>query len=291
MTVTSLTTETVTASSGAGQTVFLFDFPVTNKANVFVYKDGVLENPILYTVNYTVGDQGGDVTYLVSPTTGSEIIVFRSTPLDQILQFPIGGPFPSRSHESALDKLLMTIQELTSLTAAQIVVLTNALIADGTVEKSHLRWNDSTKAWEEFLTYALPLIDGSVNEVIVTDGAGVLSFAPQVGGAGGGILHSALTSVSGVLTMDYVAQQSVYLALDEDITSMVFNNLPAGRLAQIEFEILQDSPVRTMVWPGSTTWIAGTEIDLSVVNATYLVRLRTRDAGTNWIATFGEDFK
>ena len=112
MTVSSISTQTITASSGAGQVAFLFDFPLINKLHIDVFKDDILESSSLYTVDYTIGDQGGQITYSVSPTIGSEIRLRRNTPLSQDLQFPIAGPFPSRSHESGLDKLIMVVQEI-----------------------------------------------------------------------------------------------------------------------------------------------------------------------------------
>lgn len=112
MTVSSLTTETIIASSGAGQTAFLFDFPLISKLHIDIFKDDILESSSLYIVDYTIGAQGGQIDYIISPNTGSEIRIRRNTPLSQDLQFPIAGPFPSRSHESALDKLIMVVQEI-----------------------------------------------------------------------------------------------------------------------------------------------------------------------------------
>ena len=78
--------------------------------------------------------------------------------------------------------------------------------------------------------------------------------------------------------------------MTEDIPFTVVTRLPVGKLAQIEIEIDQDDPVRTWVWPSPITWVGGTEPDLSVVDGKYLIRLRTRNAGTSWMGTFGEDF-
>ena len=283
MTVSSQTVETITESSGAGQTDFLFDFPLVTKDQIDVYLDDVLESTALYIVVYDVGNQGGEIQYAVSPVTGSKITIKRNTTVTQILTFPIGGPFPSRSHESALDKLTMILLELGDF-------LITSLLVNGTTDATILRWNQNILKWEEFLDYRLPLTDGNADEVIITDGAGNLTFVQLVDGAQLGCKDQVLSSVSGVLSIDFAEGDSVFIAMTEDITSTVITGLPAGRLASIEFEIDQDNPVRTWVWPANTTWIDGTEPDLSVVDGKYLVRLRSRDQGSTFMGTFGEDF-
>ena len=114
MAVVSLTVETIIASSGSGQLEFFFDFPIVNTDDIQVLNDSVVESSALYTVIYITGDQGGSIIYGIAPDEFSEIIISRHTTLDQDLVFPIGGPFPSRSHEGGLDKLTMLLQEMFS---------------------------------------------------------------------------------------------------------------------------------------------------------------------------------
>lgn len=114
MAVVSLTVETIIASSGSGQLEFFFDFPIVNTDDIQVLNDSVVESSALYTVIYIAGDQGGSIIYGIAPDEFSEIIISRHTTLDQDLVFPIGGPFPSRSHEGGLDKLTMLLQEMFS---------------------------------------------------------------------------------------------------------------------------------------------------------------------------------
>ena len=114
MTVSSLTVETIIASSGSGQLEFFFDFPIINTDDIQVEKNSVVENTSLYTVVFTEDDQGGSIIYGIAPDEFSEIVISRHTTLDQDLAYPIGGAFPSRSHEEALDKLTMLIQEMFS---------------------------------------------------------------------------------------------------------------------------------------------------------------------------------
>lgn len=102
--------------------------------------------------------------------------------------------------------------------------------------------------------------------------------------------HITAGSSSGVLDIDFEDGNSHFLELDENVTTMTLSNPPTSRLGQVEIEILQDSPARTIAWPASVQWPGGTAPDLTTTNATYLVHLRTRDGGTTYLGTFAENF-
>ena len=54
----------------------------------------------------------------------------------------------------------------------------------GTIDDTILRWNTVTPAWEEFTSFIFPLADGTANQIMVTDGAGTLTFEDQSTTAG-----------------------------------------------------------------------------------------------------------
>ncbi len=58
----------------------------------------------------------------------------------------------------------------------------------GTVDDSILRWNTVTPAWEEFTSFIFPLTDGLTDQIMSTDGAGVVSWVDPP--AGGGLLSA-----------------------------------------------------------------------------------------------------
>jgi hypothetical protein len=60
----------------------------------------------------------------------------------------------------------------------------NPTVDPGTVSDSILRWVPATPAWEEFTDYIFPLADGTANQIMVTDGAGTLTFDDQSTTAG-----------------------------------------------------------------------------------------------------------
>lgn len=67
------------------------------------------------TTNYTVtgaGNQaGGTVTMTVAPAMGTQLTILRDVPATQETDYTANDPFPAESHERALDKLTMLVQE------------------------------------------------------------------------------------------------------------------------------------------------------------------------------------
>ena len=97
---------------------FVFDFPFIEENDVAVYLDGIqLQNteyaltPFDSTVDPTTKYLGGRVTLYTMPTDGQEILVVREVPYTQQTDYPVYGPFPAESHERALDKLTMLVQQ------------------------------------------------------------------------------------------------------------------------------------------------------------------------------------
>lgn len=114
MTVQDVTSET--SFTGNGATV---SFP-------FVFRcDDLAWLSLSYLVSFDEillnGDQelnpGGSLEYFVAPPTDQQIILTRNTPLTQLMDYTRHGPFDSESHETALDKLTMAIQDRDKNTA------------------------------------------------------------------------------------------------------------------------------------------------------------------------------
>lgn len=116
---------------------------------------------------------GGTIEYSTAPPDLQLIVITRATSQDQNTDYTRYDPFDSVSHEDALDKLTMQVQDLQT----QVDGISGTALPVGTVEGSILRWDNTGLDWDEFLGYFFPLADGSAGEVIVTDGAGNLSFA------------------------------------------------------------------------------------------------------------------
>ena len=99
----------------------VFSFPYRFLANgdlvvVSVSSAGV-ETVKTITTDYTVtgagANAGGSVTMIVAPATGTRLVIYRDTEVVQETDYTSGDAFPAESHERALDRLTMIMQEKT----------------------------------------------------------------------------------------------------------------------------------------------------------------------------------
>lgn len=78
------------------------------------------------TTNYTVtgagNPAGGSITMLVAPPTGTTLTIVRNVPATQETDYLANDPFPAESHERALDKLTMLVQETEEVVSRALVV-------------------------------------------------------------------------------------------------------------------------------------------------------------------------
>jgi hypothetical protein len=65
-----------------------------------------------YTVTGAGNPAGGSVTMLTPPATGTQLIIVRNVPATQETDYLANDPFPAESHERALDKLTMLVQQV-----------------------------------------------------------------------------------------------------------------------------------------------------------------------------------
>ncbi len=98
--------------SGATNENFVITIPFWDPSDIIVLEDGVKQ---VQDVDYSVsGGQGktGTVTW-IGTTTGA-IDIVRNIPLTQLLQYFTEGRFPAESHEEALDRAIMALQQCLS---------------------------------------------------------------------------------------------------------------------------------------------------------------------------------
>lgn len=114
------TTDSRISYNGNGVTTE-FSFPYRFLANgdlvvVEVAADGT-ETVKTITTHYTItgagDDAGGSVTMLVAPASGTRLVIYRDTEVVQETDYTSGDAFPAESHERALDRLTMILQEKT----------------------------------------------------------------------------------------------------------------------------------------------------------------------------------
>ena len=95
---------------------------------------------------------------------------------------------------------------------------------------------------------------------------------------------------SGVVDLDYEAGQSIQLNPDGNITEQTFSNWPASECGQMEVELNQDNPARTIAWAAAIEWVDGTAPDITTASGKWLIHFRTRDGGTSVLGTYAGPF-
>ena len=118
MTVSS-TTNKISYSTGGGVTSFAYTYPILKTSDLTVIlKDNatLVENTLSITTHYSVSRDAitriGNVTTVATYAAGYTLIIKREVDLKQETDYTEGGAFPASSHEDALDKLTMIVQQL-----------------------------------------------------------------------------------------------------------------------------------------------------------------------------------
>ncbi len=98
-------------------TSFAYTFPIHSTAELQVIERSALgtETVKTLTTDYTItdnGSAGGQVVFGTAPATGVTIVLLRNTNLTQETDYISNDPFPAETHEGALDKLTLQIQEV-----------------------------------------------------------------------------------------------------------------------------------------------------------------------------------
>lgn len=118
-------------TSATTQTVFAYTFRILADSDLVVYNEGTLQT---LTTHYTVSGAGsaggGNVTFVTAPGFQKTIIILRAEPNTQNTDYTPGGQFPAETHETALDKLTMQVQDLQEIVARATKMPITSLLRD-----------------------------------------------------------------------------------------------------------------------------------------------------------------
>lgn len=116
MTIRTTTSRALYAGNGV-TTIFSFPYLFLANGDLEVRRIAVngASTVLTLTTHYTVtgarNDAGGSVTMIVAPASGEQLLIRRIVDLTQETAYPSGDSFPAKSHERALDKLTMMVQQ------------------------------------------------------------------------------------------------------------------------------------------------------------------------------------
>ena len=116
MTVSSDVNKITYAGNGSTQVFSVnYYFLADSHLQVVLITTAGVETVQTLTTNYTVtgagNEAGGSITMLVAPPTGVSVVIQRVVPATQETDYLANDPFPAESHERALDKLTMLVQQ------------------------------------------------------------------------------------------------------------------------------------------------------------------------------------
>ena len=167
------------------QTIFPYSFKIyaSSDLKVYVKESGAYTLKTLnidYTVTGVGATGGGNVILTTAPTTAQQVIIYRNPPLLQSQQYAHGGPFPARSAEDSIDKIVMELQGLSARAVKSPMGLLDIdlpLPAPST-NGLFLKWNATGTALEA-VTQAPTYAAGCPVEMINAKdyGDGTVSFA------------------------------------------------------------------------------------------------------------------
>lgn len=157
MTVSSTLARVDTATNGV-TTLFTVPFRFLADADILVTltltATGV-QTPLALTADYTVSgagaSTGGSISTVVVWPAGYNVTIVRNIAATQLTDYIANDPFPAESHEAALDKLTMLLQQALE-TVGRTLTIPVGSTATGVlpiaVALNYLRWNAAATAIE-----------------------------------------------------------------------------------------------------------------------------------------------
>ena len=278
----------------------VFSFPYRFLANgdlVVVSVDAAgVETVKTITTDYTVtgagANAGGSVTMIVAPVTGTRLVIYRDTEVVQETDYTSGDAFPAESHERALDRLTMIMQEKTpgaagATRAIQIPIgdPTTALTtlppsiarlgkflifseATGSVMVSSFSWTQV-----EVLIEELGLETTTVNVFTANQSVEPVALIP-----------GATVNVNAALSNSFT------LTPNQNFTLAEPTNATDGMVCNFVFT--QPATPRTITFASAYQFAGGTEPTLTAsANAVDFMSAYYNGATSKWICVMNKDFK
>ena len=115
MTVSSLNTKNLYNGDGSA-TSFAYQFPIHSTAELTVIERAATGTETIKSLgsHYSITDNGaagGNVVFSTAPASGVTVVLLRNTNLTQEVDYIENDAFPAETHEAAIDKLTLQIQE------------------------------------------------------------------------------------------------------------------------------------------------------------------------------------
>ena len=189
MTITT-TTSKVTYTGNNVTTVFAYTFKIFADSEIKVYVDSVLKTiSTHYNVSGAGTASGGNVTFTGgnTPGTGAKVVLLRNIAKTQVTDYVENDSFPAETHESALDKLTMLVQDVNNTVTGDIFRFDESVADAGTVT---ITKNATDRA----------------NKVLAFDSSGGLEATQEIG-----VYKGNWATATAYVVRDIIMDTSLYL--------------------------------------------------------------------------------
>ena len=239
----------VAYTATASQTTFAYTFKIftDEESTLEVYVDAVLKT---LTTDYTVTGAGvgagGNVVFNSGLTAGDEVVIVRVVALSQLVDYVANDPFPAETHEEALDRLTMLVQQLgeendRAITLAVTSALSTITFPDPGAGQ-YVKWNSAGTALETgtftgtgttVSSFMVTLLDDTTAAAARTTlGAGTSSYSDALT-TRGDVLYRDSSNVTNRLP---VGGANTFLggdATDAAYRAIASDDLPSGSVVQV----------------------------------------------------------
>lgn len=210
--------------ASGGQTVFPYDFPIFDSAQIRVTRNrSAVETTLTLGADYSVSDvgdeSGGDVTLAVGAVAADTYLIERVSPIERLTDFQVGGAFKAAEVNRDLDYITMILQER-ARDAGRTLSL--PLTADDGIS-TVLPFPDAAK----FLRWRADLL-GLENADVGALGAIGIPVSIAQGGTSGTTKAAAQAALDIAATTGFVMSGKIVMKMGADIVSAATTNLNAA---------------------------------------------------------------
>lgn len=154
MTISNVSDSRIQYNGDDSTTAFATGFVFLDEGDLEVYVGNTLQT---LTTHYTVSGGGspaatGTVTMVTAPATGEVLTIRRNTARTQSTDYVTNDAFPAETHEAALDRLTLLVQELdekiSRTTIQSVTTTTDDLTLPAPAASKYLKWNSAGTALE-----------------------------------------------------------------------------------------------------------------------------------------------
>lgn len=188
MTISSTTSRWAYTGDGV-TTAFAYTNRIFAAADLKVYLGGVLQ-AAGYSLSGVDAATGGSVTFAAAPAAGVSVVLARQVPATQETDYQPNDPFPAETHERALDRLTVLVQQLETRAARTLAL---------------------AEADPAAMLPALPVAAARANRVLGFDAAGTPIAGELLAGPAG----SFLAAGAGAVPRSYLERGREHLSVKD----------------------------------------------------------------------------